>query len=439
MWFSSSRSIDVVVESPPSYLKGVLGFIVTMWLFQSWLETRQLRELKRKEPPKELNKVVSAKEFKATRSYGLDKWYFGFLQSCVTTAESVAFLAYGGLSATWSLSSDLSLKLPFDWDQEIQTSIIFTVVSSLATTLLQQPFSLYGTFVLEQKHGFNKTTFWIYLTDLVKGSALLVVISPPLLIVIVKILRNTGPYVALQLWTFILLFNVFLMTIYPTVIAPMFNKYSPLEDGPLKKKIEGLARRLDYPLKKLFVMDASKRSGHSNAFMYGFYKNKRIVLFDTLLSQCKSDDTVVAILAHELGHWKLSHTPVLFVSSMTVLLLQLSAYTFISNSTGLFESFGFHGSKPALIGLILFQYIISPVDVIIEFLSNMLSRLFEFQADRFAVEQGYPEELKEGLITLHKENKSSYNIDPLYSTYHFSHPPLIERIRAIDKESKKHE
>ena len=204
----------------------------------------------------------------------------------------------------------------------------------------------------------------------------------------------------------------------------------------MKKKIENLAQKLDYPLKKLFVMDASKRSAHSNAFMYGFYKNKRIVLFDTLLTQC-TEDEIVSILAHELGHWKLRHTPVLFVSSMTVLLLQLSAYTFVSNSTGLFESFGFHGSKPALMGLILFQYIISPVDVVIEFLSNMLSRLFEFQADRFAVEQGYPEELKQGLITLHKENKSSYNIDPLYSTYHFSHPPLIERIRAIDKESKK--
>ena len=222
-WSTSSSSLDGGSESP-SYLKGVLGFIVTMWLFQSYLETRQLRQLQKKDPPKELKKVVSAKEFKATRAYGLDKWYFGFLQSCVTTAESVAFLAYGGLSYLWALSGDLSLKLPFSWDQEIQTSIIFTVVYSLATTLLQQPWSLYGTFVLEQKHGFNKSTLGIYVADLLKGAALLLVISPPLIIVIVKILRNTGPYVALQLWTFILIFNVFLMTIYPTVIAPMFNR-----------------------------------------------------------------------------------------------------------------------------------------------------------------------------------------------------------------------
>ena len=424
-------------DGTPPYLKGVLSFIVMMWLFQSWLETRQLKQLQKKKPPKEMSNMVDDKEFRATRSYGLDKWYFGFLQSTVTTAESIAFLAWGGLSALWTFSSDLSLKLPFSWDQEIQTSVIFAVVYALATTLLQQPFSLYGTFVLEEKHGFNKSTLGVYVSDLLKGSALLLVMAPPVVVAVVKILRSTGPYVALYLWAFLLVLNVFLMTIYPTIIAPMFNKYSPLEEGSLKRKIEGLAEKLDYPLRKLFVMDASKRSGHSNAYMYGFYKNKRIVLFDTLLNQC-TEEEIVAILAHELGHWKLKHTPVLLVSSMTILLLQLSAYTFISNSSGLFEDFGFHTTKPAFIGLLLFQYIISPIDVVIEFLSNMLSRLFEFQADRFAVDQGYPDELKAALMGLHKENKSSYNIDPLYSTYHFSHPPLIERIRAIDRASKKH-
>mmetsp|Transcript_11677 Transcript_11677/g.29530 ORF Transcript_11677/g.29530 Transcript_11677/m.29530 type:complete len:223 (+) Transcript_11677:102-770(+) len=183
-------------------------------------------------------------------------------------------------------------------------------------------------------------------------------------------------------------------------------------------------------------VDASKRSGHSNAYMYGFFNNKRIVLYDTLLGQC-ADDEILAILAHELGHWKCRHTPILFVLSMTVLLLQLSLYTFVSNSAGLFESFGFHDreDRPALIGLILFSFISGPSDVVIEFLSNILSRRFEFQADRFAVRQGLPQELASGLVKLHKENKSNPNIDFLYSTYHFSHPPLVERLRAIQKEA----
>jgi len=183
-------------------------------------------------------------------------------------------------------------------------------------------------------------------------------------------------------------------------------------------------------------MDASKRSAHSNAFMYGFHKNKRIVLFDTLIDQC-TEGEIVSILGHELGHWKLKHTPILFVSQMIILLVQLSTYTFIRNSKGLYESFGFRDSTPELIGLILFQFIISPVDVVITFLSNLLSRLFEYQADRFAVGLGYATDLKSGLIKLHKENKSAFNIDRFYSTYHFSHPGLGERLKAIDAQSKK--
>ena len=441
-----SLKVKMFMSPPPPpppendfpYLKGILGFIVLMFLVNSWLELRQLKQLIKKRPPKEMEALVGSDEFKATRAYGLDKWYFGFLSSTVDTAESVAFLALGGLHSLWTYSTDLNEKLPFSWDHEIQSSILFTLVYALATTITSQPFSLYGTFVLEEKHGFNKSTLKLYLTDLLKGAGLLLVLAPPLIAAIVKILRIAGPYVALYLWGFILVFNLFFMMIYPNVIAPLFNKYSPLEEGRLKKKIESLAEKQKFPLKKLFVVDNSKRSKHSNAYMYGLGREKRIVLFDTLLKQC-TEDEIVAVLAHELGHWKLSHTPILFCASMTVLLLQLLTYTFCTNSTGLFESFGFkdHDARPHLIGLILFQYLMNPVDVVISFLFNMLSRKFEFQADRFGVEQGFGTELKTGLIVLHKENKSSFNLDRLYSIFHFSHPPLIERLRAIDAESKK--
>lgn len=415
-------------------MKGVLLFVVLKFLFTSWLETRQLRELKKRTPPKELKHLVTKKEFSATRDYGLDKWYFGFLAATVDVAENIAFLAWGGLAYFWSLSGDLGAQYvpSFKWfDGEVRQAVVFTVIYGVTTTIMDQPFVLYDTFVIEQKHGFNSKTFKIYLADLMKSVTLLVVLAPPFVTSIVVILRNTGPYVALHLWVFLLAFNLFIMTIYPTVIAPLFNKYEPLSEGSLKTKIEALARRLDFPLQKLFVMDASTRSSHSNAYMYGFFKSKRIVIYDTLMNQCTTGE-IVAILAHELGHWKLGHTPILFVSSMAVLLLQLTCYTYVSSWEGLFESFGFSGSKPAFIGMVLFSIVIGPVDVVIGFLSNVLSRVFEYQADRFAVGQGYAKQLTSGLIKLHKENKSDYNIDHLYSAFHFSHPSLIERIQHID-------
>jgi len=415
-------------------MQGVLLFVVLKFLFTSWLETRQLRELKKRTAPKELKHLVTKKEFSATREYGLDKWHFGFLAATVDVAENIAFLAWGGLAYFWSLSGDLGAYVPaYKWfDGEVRQAVVFTVIYGVATTIMDQPFVLYDTFVIEQKHGFNRKTFKIYLADLVKSLGLMVVLAPPFVTSIVVILRNTGPHVALYLWVFLLAFNLFIMTVYPTVIAPMFNKYEPLAEGALKTKIEALARGLDFPLQKLFVVDASTRSSHSNAYMYGFFKNKRIVIYDTLISQC-TEEEIVAILAHELGHWKRRHTPILFASSMTVLLLQLTCYTYVSSWGGLFESFGFSGSKPAFIGMVLFSIVIGPVDVVIGFLSNVLSRVFEYQADRFAVDQGYAKQLKSGLIKLHKENKSDYNIDHLYSAFHFSHPSLIERIKHIDR------
>ena len=425
-----------------SYLQCVLAFIVTMFVFEAWVETRQLRELKKRNARQELSSFVTKKEFKAARAYGLDRWYFSFLRDAFAVAESVAFLSYGGLAGLWHLSGDLNSSLPFTWDEEIQTSCIFLFVYSVATTVMQQPFSIYSQFVIEERHGFNKSSAWIYVSDLLKGGLLLVALGTPLVTALVVILRRAGDHIAIFLFLFLLGFNLVMLTLYPTVIAPLFNKYDPLEEGPLKQKIESLAAKVGFPLRKVFVMDASKRSGHSNAYMYGFGKNKRIVLFDTLLNQCGSEEEIVAILAHELGHWKLRHTPILFASSMAVLLLQLSLFQWISvsraRSGALFEDFGFgasgaSGGRPHLMGLILFQFILTPVDVAIEFLTNVLSRAFEFQADHYAAaECGYAGDLRAGLIRIHKENKSAMNIDRVYSTLHYSHPPLLERIRAID-------
>ncbi|BFI43046.1 STE24 endopeptidase [Marchantia polymorpha subsp. ruderalis] len=245
-----------------------------------------------------------------------------------------------------------------------------------------------------------------------------------------------GPYLALYLWGFMLVLSLGMMAIYPVLIARLFNKFTPLPEGELRAKIEKLASLLKFPLKKLFVIDGSTRSSHSNAYMYGFFNSKRIVLYDTLIQQCKEEE-VVAVLAHELGHWQLSHTMYSFVAMQVLTLMQFGGYTLVRNSTDLFRSFGF-STQPVLIGLVLFQHTIMPLQHLVSFGLNLVSRAFEFQADAFARKLGYADSLR-GLIKLQEENLSAMNTNPWYSAYHYSHPPLVERLQALDKYTKKDE
>ncbi|XP_074326473.1 CAAX prenyl protease 1 homolog isoform X3 [Apium graveolens] len=187
-----------------------------------------------------------------------------------------------------------------------------------------------------------------------------------------------------------------------------------LPDGELRLKIEKLASSLQFPLNKLFVVDGSTRSSHSNAYMYGFCKNKRIVLYDTLIQQCKDEEEIVAVIAHELGHWKLNHTMFTFVAVQILSFSQFGGYTLVRNSKDLFQSFGFD-TQPVLIGLFLFQHTVMPLQRVVSFALNLVSRAFEFQ----------------------EENLSAMNTDPWYSAYHYSHPPLVERLAAIDEPDKK--
>jgi len=255
---------------------------------------------------------------------------------------------------------------------------------------------------------------------------------------LINIIKWGGPYFYIWTWSFLLLFSLFMMTIYPNVIAPLFNKFTPLEEGELKNAIEKLAASIHFPLTKLFIVDGSKRSGHSNAYFYGFFKNKRIVLYDTLLQQMELKE-IVAVLAHELGHWSSNHVLKMLIISEIHLFISFWLFGQITNWDAMYTSFGFD-SKPTIIGLILFfQFIMSPVDHVLSFLMNILSRKFEFEADGFAVKLGYSSELRNGLIKLNAENMGNTNPDKWYSTYHYSHPPLLERLKAIGYKEKKTE
>ena len=231
-----------------------------------------------------------------------------------------------------------------------------------------------------------------------------------------------------------------MMTIVPVVIMPLFNEYKPLDDGPLKTRIYELADQLKYPLKKLFVMDGSKRSSHSNAFMFGFGSNKRIVLFDTLMDQVH-DDEILAILGHELGHWKMGHTLTNFVVTQVYFGVAFYFFSLCFNQQDLYAAFGFNDPTrkvPTMIALLLFfQTLWAPVDKILSFVLTVFSRRCEFEADKFSVDLNMSQKLQSGLCKIHLENLGAMCPDWLYSTYHYSHPPLVERLSAMMELDKK--
>lgn len=420
------------------YLEAVLGFMILMYILETYLDIRQHGALKLPSLPKQLDGVVSQEKFEKSKAYSLEKSHFHFVHEVVTIVMDITILYFGVLPWFWKKSGDFVSRMGLNYDNEIIHTLSFLSGFMVWSQIIDLPFSLYSTFVIETRHGFNKQTIWLFFRDMFKGICLSILLGPPIVAALIVIVQKGGPYLAIYLWVFMFLLSIVMMTLYPILIAPMFNKFTPLPDGELREKIEKLAASLKFPLKKLFVVDGSTRSSHSNAYMYGFFKNKRIVLYDTLIQQCKDVEEVVAVIGHELGHWKLNHTVFSFIAVQILTFLQFGGYTLVRNSKDLFQSFGFD-TQPVLIGLILFQHTVMPIQHLVSFGLNLVSRAFEFQADAFAKKLGYGKSLRAGLIKLQEENLSAMNTDPWYSAYHYSHPPLVERLAALEDIGSKKE
>ncbi|KAK1304398.1 hypothetical protein QJS10_CPB11g01925 [Acorus calamus] len=380
--------------------------MILVYIFETYLDVRQHAAHKLPNLPKPLIGVVTQEKFEKSRAYSLDKrsvfflcCRFHFVHGAVTILMDTAILFYGVLPWFWKTSGFVLGYLGLNPENEILHTLSFLAGSMIWSQITDLPFSLYSTFVIEARHGFNKQTVRTFFKDIFKSMCISILIGPPIVAAIIIIVQKGGPYLAIYLWGFMFLLSVLMLQLYPILIAPLFNKFTPLPEGELREKIEKLASSLKFPLKKLFVVDGSTRSSHSNAYMYGFFNNKRIVLYDTLLQQCKNNDEVVAVIAHELGHWKLNHTVFSFVAIQILSFLQFGGYALIRNSQSLFKSFGFD-TQPVLIGLIIFQHVAIPVQHVISFGLNLVSRKFEFQADAFGKKLGYAKELRAGLIKL---------------------------------------
>jgi len=438
----------------------VLGFMWIEFLWEGYIGYRQKKIYKsRLSVPKELESILDQETFSKARLYALDKASFGAVEGWFSQILSTCVIWFMGYKVFWTFATSSVEHFGLvASENEVLVSILFSLYLSVFSTLTGLPFSVYKEFVLEQKHGFNKQTPGFYVKDQIKKFVIGQLIQAPILAGIIKIVYWGGDHFYIYLWLFVVLITLFLMTVYPDFIAPLFDKYTPMPEGQLRTDIENLAASVEFPLYKLFVVEGSKRSSHSNAYFYGFFKFKRIVLFDTLLEVDErrklmtdedkenedekidksktgcSNKEIVAVLGHELGHWKMNHVAKNIIIGQVQIFLMFALFAYLSKSAPLYEAFGFTDSRPVLIGLmIVLQYITAPYSAVIGFLMSVLSRHFEFQADEFAANLGKANDLQGALVKLNNDNLSFPIYDWLYSAWHHSHPPVLERIEALKK------
>ena len=292
--------------------KLIIGFSVAQYLFEGFLGFRQYRVLQNKKPPKVLELEVSQEVYDKSQAYGRAKAKYEMFNGLYGQVQNIAFYQYDVLPKLWAWTGKLLLSFaPARFTGEISHSIVFILSFIVLHQVLSLPSSIYHTFVLEEKFGFNKQTPQLFVTDILKSNLLAFTLTPPILSAFLAIIQKTGNKFFYYLWLFGAGLQVFMITIYPIAILPLFNKLSPLEEGKLKTNVEDLAKKLEFPLHELYVIDGSKRSAHSNAYFFGMPWKKHIVIYDTLIEKSETQE-VVAVLAHELGHWKLGHTTRLF-------------------------------------------------------------------------------------------------------------------------------
>ncbi|PQO87913.1 peptidase M48 [Massilia phosphatilytica] len=405
----------------------VVFLLLTLGL-RYWLARRHIRHVlgHRAQVPAEFAAKIPLSAHQKAADYTVAKTRFGLWAALWNTLVLTGFTLLGGLQA---LSTALLHALGPGMVHQILLIVAFAIVSGA----LDLPFSYYRQFVLEERFGFNKMTVGLWIADAVKGGLVGAVIGLPLLWVVLTLMDKTGALWWLYAWLVWSGFQLLMMVLYPTVIAPLFNKFTPLTDDKLKDRIEGLMTRVGFAAKGLFVMDGSKRSAHGNAYFSGFGANKRIVFFDTLLSRLAPEE-IEAVLAHELGHFKLKHIikriGVLFALSLAFLALLGWLKTQVWFYTGLGVLPLLNQSNDAM-ALLLFSLVLPVFTFPFSPLTSITSRKHEFEADAFAANHSDARDLVSALVKMYEDNASTLTPDPIHSAFYDSHPPASVRIRQL--------
>ena len=408
----------------------IYGIIILTTLIFSYLLDliTNLLNLKYLKPdlPEEFAGLYDAETYRKSQEYTRVSTRFGFITATFGILLTLIFWFSGGFNYLDIIVSS--------WDlHPIFTGLVYIGILIFVRSILSLPFSVYDTFVIEEKFGFNKTTVITFITDMLKGLLLSVILGGPLLAGLLFFFDYAGAQAWIYCWVATTIFSLIIQFIAPTWIMPLFNKFTPLEDGELKTEITKYADSVKFQLKGLFVIDGSRRSSKSNAFFTGFGKNKRIALFDTLIEKHTTPE-LVAVLAHEIGHYKKKH----ILKSMVISILHMGLVFYLLSlflgNKGLFAAF-YMENMSVYAGLIFFGMLYAPIEMILSIFMQVFSRKNEYEADKYASDTtGKPADMIDALKKLSVNNLSNLTPHPLYVFLNYSHPPVLQRIRALDHE-----
>ncbi|NOY47218.1 MAG: M48 family metallopeptidase [Chlorobi bacterium] len=399
----------------------IIGIIIVNFIIDKILDTLNAKHYNDALPP-ELQDVYDDEEYKKSQLYKATNHKFSNFTSLFSLVLTLGFFYFDGFEFVDNIARSYS-------DNNIVIALIFFGIIMLASDIITTPFAYYKTFVIEEKFGFNKTTVKTFILDKIKGWLMLAIIGGGILALIIWFYEFTGNAFWLYAWALVTVFTVFMNMFYSRLIVPLFNKQTPLEEGELRNKISAYAKSVGFKLNKIFVIDGSKRSTKANAYFSGFGSEKRVTLYDTLIKDL-DDEEIVAVLAHEVGHYKRKH--IIFNLIASIALTGLTLYLLsifvsnplLSNALGV-EIPSFH------IGLIAFGMLYSPISEITGLIMNYMSRKFEYQADNYAKLTYTGEHLITSLKKLSKNSLSNLTPHKAYVFMHYSHPTLLQRIKNL--------
>ena len=410
----------------------VFALVILAWLtVRLWLSARQIRHVARNrhQVPAAFAGTVTLAAHQRAADYTIAKARLGVLAMAWGAAVLLGWTLLGGLDLLNTTLRDAIQPRFGDMAYQLSLLTAFTLIASL----LELPFDVYNTFVLEQRFGFNRMTPRLFLIDMIKGLFVGALIGLPLATLILWIMGALGASWWIWAWVAWVGFNLVLLVLYPTLIAPLFNKFEPLPDEALKTRVQALMQRCGFAAKGLFVMDGSKRSAHANAYFTGLGAAKRVVFFDTLLARL-SPGEVEAVLAHELGHFRRRHVLKRMAAIFAASLAGLALLGWLAGQSGFYAGLGVApnlAAPNAALALLLFSLALPPFMFFVSPLAAQLSRRHEFEADAYACEQADGRDLANALLKLHEDNASTLTPDPLYVRFYYSHPPASERLAAL--------
>ncbi|MGB5480225.1 MAG: M48 family metallopeptidase [Eudoraea sp.] len=399
----------------------IIAIIVLQFLMETVLD--YLNSRKFQDPiPEELQDVFDNKEYLKSQAYKKDNYNFGILSSTFSIILTLGFLIFGGFEWIDLLARNIT-------ENPILMALLFFGIIMIGSDIITTPFSYYQTFVIEEKYGFNKSTRKLFFIDKIKGWLMMAILGGGMLSMVIWFFQLAGNNFWIYALGLIAIFTVFMNLFYSRLIVPLFNKQIPLEEGSLKSKIENYAGKVGFKLQNIFVIDGSKRSTKANAYFAGFGKEKRVTLYDTLIKDLEEEE-IVAVLAHEVGHYKRHHIIINLIISILLTGVTLFILSFFINNPEFSYAIGV--SEPSFhAALICFGILYSPISEITGLVMNILSRKFEFEADDYAKNTYKALPLINSLKKLSKNNLSNLTPHSAYVFMHYSHPPLIQRIRNL--------